>query len=165
MRFNYDDDTTPNATSKRTGIPYSILTAPPTINKSIDEGAGKRYHKRILAFERDETVRFPRALHHMHWMLHNCIVHPILGVAPNQYSVEMHELSSLWLNHSHAKNNSSKTKPHHRLLQFALPDIKHRGWWLFHNTVAHTAIGLLPCDATFKLHDWSANKMNVQGWA
>lgn len=38
--------------------------------------------------------------------------------------------------------------------------IKHLGWWLVHNCVAHPLIGVLPIRATFDFHDWTSKKLN-----
>lgn len=38
--------------------------------------------------------------------------------------------------------------------------IKHQGWWLAHNCVAHPLIGLLPYKWTFDFHDWTSRKLN-----
>lgn len=43
-----------------------------------------------------------------------------------------------------------------------VPWVKYRLWWLLHNTIAHTAIGLSPCRATFDFHDYTARKMHGQ---
>ena len=38
--------------------------------------------------------------------------------------------------------------------------IKHRGWWLAHNCVAHPLIGLAPYKWTFDFHDWTSRKLH-----
>lgn len=40
---------------------------------------------------------------------------------------------------------------------------KHRFWWILHNCFAHIAIGLFPCKLSFKLHDWTSERLN-QPW-
>lgn len=41
--------------------------------------------------------------------------------------------------------------------------LKHRLWWVLHNCFAHILIGLAPCRTTFKLHDWTSQRLN-QPW-
>ncbi len=40
------------------------------------------------------------------------------------------------------------------------PKIKHLGWWLVHNCVAHPLIGLCPLHFAFEFHDWTSRKLN-----
>ena len=40
------------------------------------------------------------------------------------------------------------------------PKVRHRGWWLLHNNVAHPLLGLFPCGLTFLFHDWTSRKLN-----
>ena len=37
---------------------------------------------------------------------------------------------------------------------------RHHVWWFVHNCVAHPLIGVLPIQATFRFHDWTARKIN-----
>lgn len=93
--------------------------------------------------------------HHAHWLLHNCVAHAALAVWPSRTTADFHELTSQWLNQPEKKV---------RIINVAPPAIPKRFWWVFHNLFVHSAIGLLPCKLTFKLHDWSAEKMDVPGW-
>lgn len=36
---------------------------------------------------------------------------------------------------------------------------KHYGWWLIHNLVAHTLMGIFPISIFFKFHDYTARRM------
>lgn len=40
--------------------------------------------------------------------------------------------------------------------------LRHHGWWLLHNCVAHMAIGLVPVKTTFRFHDWTSRKLNAE---
>jgi hypothetical protein len=40
------------------------------------------------------------------------------------------------------------------------PWIKHRAWWIVHNCVAHTLIGLVPFKVSFDFHDYTSKKMH-----
>ncbi len=91
--------------------------------------------------------------HHAQWVLHNCLVHPLLGLAKSRLTVDLHSVSSFWLN---KVEDVEVPRPN-------VPEA-HAGWWLFHNLVAHPLIGMLPIQATFDLHDWSAEKMKAPGW-
>jgi len=124
---------------------------------------------RIGKFEKDGRP-VPRLRHHALWLLHNCVAHPLLAVMGKNVSpvaVEFHELTSQWLNH---KTNPRWPSPpfekarYRYVVEFQMPEVKKTGFWVLHNVVAHTAIGLLPCRATFDLHDWTAKKMEVPHW-
>lgn len=41
-----------------------------------------------------------------------------------------------------------------------LPRVRHFGWWLLHNCVAHPILGVCPVRKTFELHDWTSKKLN-----
>lgn len=122
-------------------------------------GSEQRYRARIPLFTADGKPR-PLLRHYTHWFVHNCIVHPLLGVLPNQRTAELHQLSSNWLNRKKASWDFAMIQrfPLH------VPEEK-RGWWIAHNVVAHMAIGLCPTRPAFAFHDWTAKKMDVPGWA
>lgn len=126
-------------------------------------GAAARYAERIGKFEEDGRP-LPRLRHHALWMLHNCVAHPLLAATGRNVptlAIKFHELTSLWLNHVGAVVRPSGRR---RVTSSPVPKVKKTGFWLLHNIVAHAAIGLLPCKATFDLHDWTARAMNVPGW-
>lgn len=123
-------------------------------------GSEARYQKRIPLFEADGKPH-PHLRHYTHWLIHNCISHPLLGVLPNERAVEFHQISSNWLNrmpvfHKLGGRFQSRSMP-------KIPEGK-RGWWLLHNVAAHIAIGLCPTRPMFAFHDWTAEKMDVPGW-
>jgi hypothetical protein len=37
--------------------------------------------------------------------------------------------------------------------------MRRRLWWLAHNCIVHPLLGLVPCRATERLHDWTAGRM------
>lgn len=41
------------------------------------------------------------------------------------------------------------------------PVIEHHFWWLLHNNIAHTLIGLIPIKWFFEFHDWTSKKLNA----
>lgn len=110
------------------------------------------YYKLLKHVYPDYKGTAPKIRHHIFWVLHNCAAHPLLGVFPNKYLVDIHHLTSEWLNNE--RNSKSEQ----------IPVIKNRLWWLLHNCVAHPMIGLLPVKLLFQFHDWTAEKMNVEGW-
>jgi len=42
------------------------------------------------------------------------------------------------------------------------PVIEHHFWWLTHNILAHTLIGLFPFKVFFNFHDWTSKKLNAK---
>lgn len=97
------------------------------------------------------------AYHRAHWLLHNCLVHPALGIAPGLATTELHQVSSNLLNMFDSAYRMRKQKAP------VIPNGK-RPWWVLHNVFAHIAIGVMPCSATFAVHDWTAERMGVDGW-
>jgi hypothetical protein len=130
-------------------------------------GSARRYVARRDLFNHDGDP-LPRARHHILWILHNCVAHPLLAFGATQPAVEFHELTSQWLNAKPPAQGA--VRPNRplptttRVLQTRIPEVTKPFAWVLHNVVAHTAIGLAPCKATFAFHDWSAKKMNVPGW-
>jgi hypothetical protein len=47
-------------------------------------------------------------------------------------------------------------------MRFIPPVIEHHFWWLTHNILAHTLIGLIPVKWFFDFHDWTSKKLNAQ---
>jgi hypothetical protein len=131
-------------------------------NDDDAETSEERYRQRIPLFEADGRPR-PRLRHRAHWLLHNCIVHPILAVLPNERATELHTLSSVWLNRTWTRRPRKFAQV---TLPLAAPRIagSSRAWWIFHNLFVHPAIGVAPISAMFRLHDWTADKMDVPGW-
>ncbi len=124
-----------------------------------DSGSEQRYTNRIPLFTADGEPH-PRLRHYTHWFVHNCIVHPLLGVIPNERTAELHQLSSNWLNRKRSFQDFGRVE---RQGPPKIPEGK-RAWWLLHNVAAHVAIGLCPTRPTFAFHDWSAKKMDIPGW-
>lgn len=96
--------------------------------------------------------------HHLWWVLHNCVAHPVLGLAPCKETIEFHDWASKKLN-QHVqfwqKNQENIS---------SIPVIKNRAAWIKHNILAHIGIGLFPCLKTFHYHDLTALEMDVDGW-
>lgn len=38
--------------------------------------------------------------------------------------------------------------------------IKHLGWWLIHNVIAHPLIGVLPVHFALQFHDYTSRQMH-----
>jgi len=109
-----------------------------------------RYRDRLELFERDGKPN-PKLRHTVFWVLHNCVAHPLLGLRPNRVTVDLHSLTSAWLNKKNIRSVPT-------------PIIDDRKVWRIHNCVAHVLIGLAPCRETFAFHDASAEEMKVPGW-
>lgn len=126
--------------------------------ETLDEGAAVRYKARVQSFKADGHS-WPRVRHFFFWMVHNVVVHPMLGLVVNDKTTALHDLSSQWL------NKANRTSLVGRQLLFTeVPVVQKRGFWLLHNVLAHVLIGFLPCKLTFAFHDWTAKKMSVPGW-
>lgn len=116
--------------------------------------SAERFAHRLKLFKRDRRA-FPRTRHFFYWLVHNLIAHPLLGLFPSKLTVRFHSVTSNWLNHRSGWNRIDPEPP--RPTKW--------GWWLLHNIVAHFAIGLFPfATFPFRLHDWTAEKMDVPGW-
>ena len=125
-------------------------------------GSAERYRVRLPKFEVDGRP-LPRLRHHALWLLHNCVAHPVLALSPSVPAIEFHELTSAWLNHVAPLTGPSGSL-FMRTVKVRKPEIEKPVRWAVHNLLSHVAIGLLPCEATFKLHDVTASWMAVKGW-
>jgi len=123
------------------------------------EGAHERFNIRRRYFRNDKK-KYPELRHAAFWLLHNCVAHPILAVSPSEPAVGFHALTSAWLAHEFQGRSGEQR------LFLSLPKIpsEKRRAWVFHNLVAHMAIGLVPCKATFDFHDKTAQAMDVPDW-
>lgn len=137
--------------------PEHLVEPPPPEKPSPEapKGSRKRYEQRIKYFEEDRSPA-PKLRHWSFWMIHNCLSHPLLGFFPNEKTVELHQMTSAWLNH---EGYGSGRTPSVRV-----PDIRNPALWVLHNCVSHVAIGVAPSKLTFELHDWTAELMNIPGW-
>jgi hypothetical protein len=114
-------------------------------------GSGFRYKRRLKLWEERHRV-FPRARHHVWWLLHNCVSHPILGVHASERAIWFHDWTSMHLNCRLRVRPSAK------------PVIQDRSLWAWHNIAGHLAIGLVPVEASFAFHDRTSEAMNVPRW-
>lgn len=114
----------------------------------------ERYQFRRRLFERDGK-RFPRLRHWLLWILHNNIVHPILGLFPSERLVRWHKVTSQWLNHRPRYTTVAK---------WEIPKVNKRLPWLIHNILSHSLIGLFPFGWAFRWHDSTAEKMGIPDW-
>lgn len=147
FELDYDDVDSTRSSQRAPGAASANVILPPP-----KEGSAHRYRERIEKFKADGKA-LPQVRHYLFWLLHNLVAHPILGLVPTQVTVDFHEVTSKWLNHEEE-----------RILATPVPVIRDRLGWLYHNIVAHVAIGLLPCETTFDIHDTSAKDMDVPGW-
>ena len=112
-----------------------------------------RFRNRVASVFLEEENGYIK--HSALWFFHNCIAHPILGIIPSKHTVKLHEWASKKLANKSTEN----------MVVPPVPVIKNYLAWLNHNVVAHIAIGLVPCDATFYYHDKTAKEMDIPGWA
>lgn len=146
---------------------FERLVVDVTLGKDrIYQGSQIRYKARQAAFEEaaefdEKTFPSPWLKHQALWWLHNLVAHPILAFSPTRKAVEIHELTSRWLNLDDVPYRGKVLKtdglPN-------LPEIPNRRAWILHNLVAHVGIGLFPCKLTFEYHDKTAEEMQVPGW-
>ena len=132
--------------------------APLPFKEKPAERSEDRYEARRKLFEGDGRP-YPRLRHYGFWWLHNCVVHPLLGLFPSNATVQFHALSSAWLNHIEGPFLVAK-----EMLGMKVPEIGNRRMWVWHNLISHVLIGIVPCSRTFAGHDETAKKMNVPGW-
>lgn len=119
------------------------------------ETLGDTAAERFVARQHRFAARFGRAgglLHAGAWWTHNCVAHPLLGVAPGRLTLRLHDRTADWLNLSAEPSRS------------APPQIASRRAWMLHNCVAHPLMGVLPRLRTFDLHETTAEEMDVPGW-
>ncbi|MEL6345781.1 MAG: hypothetical protein AAFV53_21910 [Myxococcota bacterium] len=113
--------------------------------------AAGRYAQRSRAFQ-DRFGRLGGTIHAAAWLAHNNIAHPLLGIAPCETTIRIHDVTAQWLN----------LMPHP--VQSPMPAITRRRDWLLHNCVSHPLMGILPRRAGFDWHDETAERMNIEGW-
>ncbi len=135
---------------KESGRHTNGTTQPP------ETTSAERYVMRQKRFRLDGRPH-PGLRHHVAWLAHNLVAHPLLAIAPNRATAELHELTSQWLNNPWQSGRV-------RIIERTAPEINNRATWVLHNLVAHVAIGTVPCKATFAFHDWTAKIMKVPGW-
>lgn len=115
-----------------------------------------RYRLRVARWTADRAGldRLAARLGHRGWwLLHNLVVHPLLGLAQGRLPLRLHD----WTGRRLDRDDAPRAAPP--------PRIERRLWWLVHNLLAHPAIALAPCAATFRWHDATARRMAVPGWA
>jgi hypothetical protein len=62
---------------------------------SDETGAEDRFVKRIAAFKEEEK---PVYKHHVWWLIHNCVAHPLIGVLPCKKTFDFHDWTSKKIN-------------------------------------------------------------------
>ena len=114
-------------------------------------GSAWRYRRRQGIWQEDHRV-LPLARHHVWWLLHNCVSHPLLGIRPSTRVIWFHDWTSKHLN----QHPGHRTSPP--------PVIPNRRAWAWHNIAGHIAIGLAPIEVAFAFHDRTSKAMNVKHW-
>ncbi len=62
----------------------------------VDEtGAEDRFEKRVENFKIENK---PLYKHHIWWLIHNCVAHPAIGVAPCKWAFDFHDWTSKKIN-------------------------------------------------------------------
>lgn len=60
-----------------------------------EDGSKDRFHARIDQFKQKQI---PAAIHHMWWVIHNCVAHPMIGFFPVKASFDFHDYTSRKIN-------------------------------------------------------------------
>lgn len=60
-----------------------------------EDGSLERFYQRIEVFKK-KTI--PLAWHHGWWIVHNCIAHPLIGIAPIKSFFKFHDYTSHKIN-------------------------------------------------------------------
>src|SRR4051812_2055104 len=104
MDFSYRDDEdelpTEDSFPSLAELPY-VPPAVPYIPGPALKQSEWRYGRRIPRHDSP-------AQHHVYWLLHNLVAHPLLGVLPTQRVVDFHELTSWWLNWPGSAHNAGQ---------------------------------------------------------
>jgi hypothetical protein len=56
-----------------------------------EDGSEGRYHARIETFEEQQK---PVIKHHVWWLMHNCVAHPLMGLMPVKVFFDFHDYTS-----------------------------------------------------------------------
>lgn len=156
MFFDRDYDAETSTIGTVTGGDF----VPVVLSNDLTTSRG-RFNSRVEAFKQDGKA-FPRTRHHGHWLLHNLVVHPLIAVFPVTFLLELHGLSSRWLNfRTEYRYDRQKSFV---LTSPKVPTPKSRFFWVIHNLVSHVLIGLFPLRPFFFFHDWSAKRMGTPNW-
>lgn len=126
-------------------------------------GSKDRFHSRISKFIGDGRPN-PKLRYHAFWILHNCVIHPLLAIKPGVLTSELHELTSQWLNHREPLVMKFMEGKLGRNLYHQPPKVNKPMAWFIHNAIAHPAIGFFPSELTFNFHDKTAVSMEEPGW-
>lgn len=118
---------------------------------SMAHRSADRYADRLAAF-RAAFGEVGVWLHLAAWLCHNCIAHPLLGLAPTAWTVRLHDRTADWLNLRRDPLNSP------------MPAVRTTWSWVVHNCVAHPLIGFAPTERWFAFHDATAERLGVEGW-
>lgn len=62
---------------------------------SDETGAEDRFEKRKEVFRQESK---PLYRHHVWWLIHNCIAHPMIGIAPSKFTFDFHDWTSKKIN-------------------------------------------------------------------
>lgn len=60
-----------------------------------EDGSRDRFHERVA---RHKDLRASTALHHFWWVVHNCVSHPLIGIAPVKPFFDFHDWTSHKIN-------------------------------------------------------------------
>ncbi len=122
----------------------------------------ERYWARIKRFK---LLGRPVKEHHLWWLIHNCVAHPMVGLVPKGYAVRFHDYSSDKLNLPTSSDRKKGVRERFSA-HSPIPVIpwRRRPAWIYHHVVVHSLLGLWPSPTVFAAHDQSAKTLGVEGW-
>lgn len=62
---------------------------------SDETGAEERFESRLEVFKKEDK---PVYKHHIWWFIHNCVAHPLIGIAPCKSTFDFHDWTSKKIN-------------------------------------------------------------------
>lgn len=66
-----------------------------SFGSSNEDGSEDRFKKRIATFMQEEK---PVYKHHVWWVIHNCVAHPLIGFIPCKTTFDFHDWTSTKIN-------------------------------------------------------------------
>lgn len=72
-----------------------VVQQPNEFISSNEAGAEDRFHKRTDLFKQENK---PLYKHHVWWLIHNCVAHPLIGIIPNKWTFDFHDWTSTKIN-------------------------------------------------------------------
>lgn len=135
-----------------------------TIHRSQVKNAMNRSRERYFSRKKKFKGFKGKIEHHILWMIHNCIAHPVLGIYVCNKTLKFHDNTSALLNESFNCLNQLSSQYYVEIYETYYPRLNYKFRWFLHNSIIHFFLGLFPCKFMFKLHDITAKYMDEPDW-